>query len=255
MAAKEKLLAWLNSQVGYREGCNNENKYAQMAVRAIGWNAQNQPWCAVFVAAAFTQCFGVELGCHMLRGSVGGIAALCVTNADRFKYSGAFYMVPEVGDVVYFYVGNGINHEGIVVKVTDSTIETIEGNSGDSVKRNTYKIKDISIAGYGRPAWPEEDKETAEDDHAEEEQKCRERGFIRLQEGDGMNCPLPTVKAWQNHLVAWGFDLDADGEFGPLTRACTEAWQELAVDEYGADVEVNGIVDEDDWTEVIKVPS
>ena len=82
------------------------------------------------------------------------------------------------------------------------------------------------------------------------------RAYFHLKYGDGIGNPKPQVKAWQNMLICWGFDIGkdgADGEFGSLTMIATRKWQETAAG-IGADVEVNGIVDEDDWKEIINIP-
>lgn len=89
------------------------------------------------------------------------------------------------------------------------------------------------------------------------------RACYHLEYGDGIATkdnpdikPLPQVKAWQNFLLCWGFDLGkygADGEFGTMTMLATQKWQ-TKCQSLGGDVEVNGIVDSDDWEEIIRVP-
>lgn len=83
--------------------------------------------------------------------------------------------------------------------------------------------------------------------------------FLHLELGDGCKArgcvPDPAVKAWQNLLLCWGFDIGswgADGEFGNDTKKATEEWQAYAL-KIGADVEVNGVVDEDDWLAIVEV--
>lgn len=85
------------------------------------------------------------------------------------------------------------------------------------------------------------------------------RTFLHLEYGDGCkrrgNSPSPSVKAWQNLLLCWGIDVGswgADGEFGDDTLKATKEWQKTA-QSIGADVEVNGVVDEDDWKEIVEV--
>ncbi len=43
------------------------------------------------------------------------------------------------------------DHVGIVEKVEGGRIYTIEGNSGDSVRINTYSVGYYEIYGYGVP--------------------------------------------------------------------------------------------------------
>lgn len=83
--------------------------------------------------------------------------------------------------------------------------------------------------------------------------------YIHLEHGDGFTKlgykPSPAVKAWQNLLIYWGFEVGscgADGEFWDDTLRATKEWQKYAKDN-GADVEVNGVVDEDDWKAIIEV--
>lgn len=78
------------------------------------------------------------------------------------------------------------------------------------------------------------------------------RAFQHLSKGDGMEFPLSQVLAWQALLQCWGFAIKADGMFGPITEEATVRWQKQA-QEIGAAVEVNGIVDEDDWEEIIEI--
>ena len=242
-------------EVGYREGTNNFNKYAEdpRITKLYGWNLQNQPWCEVFTAWLFINTFGYDDGVAM---TYGGSAA-CATHAQLYKNNGAWYTTPQKGDQIYFIYNGGINHTGIVVDISGSTVTTIEGNSSDRVAVNTYFTADSKIAGYGRPNWavvanepdpdPEDDSDIVHPTHR--------RSYFHLEYGDGIGKPLPQVKAWQNLLLCWGFDIGktgADGEFGTLTMLATQRWQEK-VKGIGGDVEVNGIVDEDDWKEIIYV--
>ena len=153
--AKNKLVSWCNSQVGTHEGANNYNKYAAdpRITQLLGWNAQNQPWCDIFTDEAFIDCFGLQIGAAMTYQSIGRGSALCSASAQFFKNNGAWSGTPEVGDVVFFYVSGGINHQGIVTGISGNTITTVEGNSSDMVARRTYTIGSSQIAGYGRPKW------------------------------------------------------------------------------------------------------
>lgn len=154
-AAVSKLLAWAAAQVGYTEGTNNYNKYAQdtRLQQLYGWNAQNQPWCDLFTDEGFIECFGLEKGAAMTYQRIGGGSAACRYSAQFFKDNGAFVTVPEPGDVIFFYSDGAINHQGLVEHVGIGAVTTIEGNSSDRVMRHTYSMSDSYIAGYGRPKW------------------------------------------------------------------------------------------------------
>lgn len=243
-------------EVGYHESGNNYTKYAEdpRIAKLYGWNVQNQPWCEIFTAWMFINTFGYDDGVAM---TYGGSAA-CATHAQLFKNNDAWSVTPRKGDQIYFLVNGAINHTGIVVDISGSTITTIEGNYSDRVATNTYYINDPQIAGYGVPKWSvvanEQDPAPTDEDtdiiHPQHRRAC-----FHLQMGDGIGDPKPQVKAWQNLLLCWGFDLGkggADGEFGTMTMLATQKWQTKARG-IGADVEVNGIVDADDWENIIYV--
>lgn len=267
--AKQKLVDWCKSQIGYHEGYDGSNKYADgnWDVKLYGFSAINVPWCDVFVDAAYIACFGYSDATAMTYQQPSGYAA-CALSAEAYKRNGAFYHSPEVGDQIFFLYGGGINHTGIVVEVNGDEIVCVEGNYSDGVARTFYKWRIASqIAGFGRPNWavvaePEsiasDDTVDADDDIVDSEEfdiihpKFR-RTYLRLEYGDGMGRPIAQVRAWQALLQCWGYVLDADGEFGLDTDNATRQWQKY-VKERGGDVEVNGVVDEDDWMEIINVP-
>ena len=52
----------------------------------------------------------------------------------------------------FFLTGNqdgASDHVGIVESCDGTTVHTIEGNSGDAVKQNSYTVNSQSILGYG----------------------------------------------------------------------------------------------------------
>ena len=62
---------------------------------------------------------------------------------------------PREGDIIFFdWDNDGLaNHVGIVEKVKDGKVHTIEGNSGDACKKLEYNSGDSRILGYGVPAY------------------------------------------------------------------------------------------------------
>lgn len=233
---KYKLLSYAMDQLGYREGPNNWNKYAAAPemTQLLGWNAQNQPWCNVFVNACFVACFGLEIGAAMLYQPVGGGSALCRASADFFKAASAWIergRTPEPGDVIFFYRSGDINHMGIVSRVAGGSVITVEGNSSDSVAERCYSVSDTTIAGYGRPQWAlaAEENSTAEDPEPVEPEAPATRTYTLrlpyLSEGDMGQA----VKAAQAALIAalcsCGPD-GADGEYGGNTVAAVRQFQQ-----------------------------
>ena len=103
------------------------------------------------------------------------------------------------------------------------------------------------------PGDPDDQSDIIHPDHP--------RACYHLELGDGCpargNEPQNAIKAWQAFLLCWGFDIGSDGidgQFGRNTEEATKKWQEKAKS-YGADVEINGVVDTDDWENIIFVPT
>ena len=246
--AIHKVVSLAYEQVGYREGADNWNKYADnpLVCEAVGWDVQNQPWCAIFVCWLFIESFGLYQGKEMMHGCSAG----CAVQAEYYQRNNSFYVNPCKGDQIFFYVGGGINHTGIVVDISGSTITTIEGNYSDGVCTNTYFIGDTNIAGYGRPCW-ELVSNDEPDDEPEPEPFTEDREYRELHYPMGLMIPQDDIKAWQQILVCWGYDLGrwgVDGEFGVLTMQRTKDLQRrCGLDE-------DGIVGEKTWTEGIKMP-
>lgn len=153
--AIDKLVAWCNGEVGYKEGAGNWNKYSENAdvIKLLGWKPQNEAWCDTFTDAAFCINFGLENASKMTYQPIGKGSAACRTSAKFFKDNGAFYYRPNVGDVIFFIANGAINHQGIVTGVSGLSVTTVEGNSSDQVSRRVRAINDATIAGYGRPKW------------------------------------------------------------------------------------------------------
>ena len=234
-AAKEKLCAWAMSQVGYREGANNLQKYAESAdLQAMyGWKPQNQPWCDVFVDSGFIDCFGLSNACAMTYQPLGAGSALCRQSAQYYKTAGAWATSPEIGDQIFFYSSGDINHTGIVVSVGGDSVHTVEGNVSDMVAERCYSVGDSKIAGYGRPNWSAvEGKDiptpvnepTVNDAPEKAESKHYELRFPYLQRGDTGDAVwvVQTLLQARNiYCGPWG----ADGDFGNGTEKAVKDFQ------------------------------
>lgn len=259
LEAKQKLSNWCLSQVGYHESWDGTNKYgadSDWDTRLYGFDAANVPWCDWFVDYAFIFNFGYDLGVALTYQTAEG-SALCRRSAEFYKNNGAWFSFPEQGDQIFFYYDGEINHTGIVVSVDDNKITCVEGNYSDGVCRTYYNWKiSNQIAGYGRPNWRlvVQNDETKDPDTLPEinetESKDLKRSYLLLRYGDGVNSPLPSVKAWQNLLLCWGFSLapyGADGEFGSLTQNATIQFQQKV------GITPDGIVGEQSWKQAIYI--
>lgn len=193
-----------------------------------------------------------------------GGSALCRRSAELYQQNGHWFVEPEIGDQIFFYYGGEINHTGIVTSVNGDNITCVEGNHSDGVGRTYYNWKiSNQIAGFGRPNWnlvtqitDGNISESPSDDLSEQIQNGKpnlslgERSYLHLSYGDGIDSPSPAVKAWQNLLICWGFNLGrygADGEFGSSTQNATIQFQQKV------GLTPNGIVDEDSWKQAIYV--
>lgn len=236
--AKSRLVAWCNSQVGYREGANNWNQYADRLdkIEGLTWGPkQNQPWCGEFVLAAFVECFGVDAALELQCSSRPTSIPLCSAGAGYFKQAGRWNVNPQVGDVVFFLVNGAINHTGIVTSVGMGAITTVEGNSGDMVARRTYALGSPSIAGFGRPNWglvanyDPQDEQSNDEQDAEPEKPSflyhTHQYFVKinlLKLGDYG----PQVRNMQVMLDAAGYKCPANGQYDDTTYGAVKSFQE-----------------------------
>lgn len=221
--AKAKLVAWCIEQIGYQEGANNYNQYAPKWTAAGGWNAQNQPWCDIFVDCAFIECFGSDYASRLTYQPRGGFSALCSASANFYKNNGAWFSTPAVGDQVFFNVSGGINHTGIVIGVSGGVITTVEGNSSDAVRRNSYAVTSSYIAGFGRPNWSvfEDGGEQEAEPSAPPAPTVKTCTIsVTLPVIEYGDCSM-WVKLMQTALIGKGFNVGwygADGEYGQQTK-------------------------------------
>ena len=122
-----------------------------------GFNGRVE-WCACFVSWCANECGYIDAG-------VIPKFAGCVTGSQWFKDRGLWQngnYEPRPGDIIFFDWDNKgssgpqdgeTDHVGIVERVENGTVYTVEGNSGDACKQNSYSIGSSVIYGYGTPAY------------------------------------------------------------------------------------------------------
>lgn len=174
------LLDTATAEIGYLEkasnaylddkvknaGDANYTKYARDLGRIKFFNTAKQgtPWCSVFVSWCFVKSFDVNTAKKALYQPVKSAAAGCGSAANYFKQNGAWETTPQPGDQIFFFdkALKTLVHTGIVSRVTNTLVYTIEGNTnstsgvvdnGGAVARKSYSRKYNRIAGYGRPDW------------------------------------------------------------------------------------------------------
>ena len=108
-------------------------------------------WCACFASWCADQCGYLESG-------IIPKFSLCSDGVNWFKGKGQWQdknYEPQAGDLIFFDWGSdgSIDHVGIVEKCENGTVYTVEGNSGDACKQQSYPVGSNSIYGYGCPAY------------------------------------------------------------------------------------------------------
>ena len=114
-------------------------------------------WCACFVNWCAEQCGYIQ------NGIIPKFAACTSQGMPWFKDRGLWQpgsYTPNPGDIIFFNwveadgSRDGLaDHVGIVERVADGRVYTIEGNSGDEVKQNSYPLGYTDILGYGIPQY------------------------------------------------------------------------------------------------------
>ena len=104
-------------------------------------------WCACFVSWCADKCGYIDSGaCPKFAG--------CTQGAQWFKNKGQWLAgsaTPSPGMIIFFDwdLSGDFDHVGIVEKVENGRVYTIEGNSGDAVRSGSYPVGYSQIAGYG----------------------------------------------------------------------------------------------------------
>lgn len=130
-----------------KEGISESNNPS--AVRAFS-RGRWQPWCADFVSQAYANSPGGSPFGH--QSSVAGILAWGRQNNKFFPASAASGNpgMLRPGDIAVWKSG-GKSHVGLVTGVNpNGTFNTIEGNSGDAVRRRSHSFGG-GLTGFVRP--------------------------------------------------------------------------------------------------------
>ena len=115
-------------------------------------------WCACFVSWCANECGYIDSG-------VVPKFAGCVNGVQWFKDRGQWLdgsAEPATGMIIFFDWNNKgssgpqdgqSDHVGIVEKVENGIVYTVEGNSGDTCRQNQYPVGHYEILGYGVPQY------------------------------------------------------------------------------------------------------
>ena len=174
-----KLLEIARAELGYMEketnsqlddktanaGDGNWTKYARDLHSAGYYQAAKNgyAWCDMFVDWCFWKLAGEDkTKGEWLECQTGLYGAGCEWSSDCYRRAGRFDKNPQPGDQIFFGKTDAEEHTGIVEKIEDGKVHTIEGNASNMCKRCTYSLTSSKIVGYGHPrfdAEPEVEKE------------------------------------------------------------------------------------------------
>lgn len=112
---------------------------------------ERQEWCACFVSWCADQA-------GLIQKEAVPKFSVCTDGVAWFQAKGKWRSggsVPTPGTIIFFdWDHDGASdHVGIVESCDGTTVHTIEGNSGDAVKQNSYTVNSQSILGYGLVAY------------------------------------------------------------------------------------------------------
>ena len=112
---------------------------------------ERQEWCACFVSWCADQA-------GLIQKEAVPKFSVCTDGVAWFQAKGKWQSggsVPTPGTIIFFdWDHDGASdHVGIVESCDGTTVHTIEGNSGDAVKQNSYTVNSRSILGYGLVAY------------------------------------------------------------------------------------------------------
>ena len=143
----QKMLDVARAEIGTGES-GEWTKYGQWYQDNIdgSWNFATAEWCAMFVSwcaneAGFSDIIIPYASCYAGEANFA--------NMGGWHPQGSGY-VPKPGDIIFF---TGGSHTGIVEKVENGVIYTIEGNYLETVARGSHNLNAGNISGFGSPRY------------------------------------------------------------------------------------------------------
>ena len=148
-------------------GSNNYTKYSwyfdNQFPNFYNGKKQGAPWCDIFVDWCFCKAYGVENARRLLCQPEKSLGAGCTYSMRYFIKAGRFHRSnPQTGDQIFFgktesVISNSTaTHTGLVIRVDDKKVYTVEGNKNNKVVECSYKLTDKNIIGYGIPNYDPE---------------------------------------------------------------------------------------------------
>ncbi|MBQ3574257.1 MAG: CHAP domain-containing protein, partial [Clostridia bacterium] len=224
------LVRVAKTQLGYRESEINfivrKDGSRQGYTRYGDWyGLPYEEWCAMFASFCLNYADIPESEIPRNAGCARWINDL----SSRGLYAKDGEYTPAAGDLVFFdweHDGHS-DHVGIVAEVSDTSITTIEGNSGRSVRMCSYSINDSDIMGYGmvsrayanlHPADDEGEEAPAVDDAQDNEPVHIEMWIEEGEEASTINmCAVLNGVNEEDFNWKWQRAQSPDGEWQDIT--------------------------------------
>ena len=144
MSKRTDFVNVAKSQIGIKETGTNNIKYNTWyyghAVNGATGTSQ-YAWCVTFECWCANQV-GIL---NTLIPKCNNVGALKSWYNSRGLYFPRNSYTPKSGDLIIF---RDLSHTGIVQKIENGKLYTIEGNSKDKVSNNVYSLSDTYIQGY-----------------------------------------------------------------------------------------------------------
>lgn len=184
----DKVIKYASEQVGYLEKATGNLNYLYDKTANAGYNNYTKfgyemhnlypsvmdypaAWCDCFVDNCFYNTYGISNAKKLLAGDFDDYTK---NSINLYKSKNAFYLksgfTPLPGDQIFFSkdgLFSGVYHTGLVEKVENGLVYTIEGNTssgsgvdpnGGAVCRKSYSTAYSKIYGYGRPPYDVSDE-------------------------------------------------------------------------------------------------
>ena len=134
---------------------NHQDKRTVL-LSAVPLSASREEWCACFVSWCANECGYID------NGTIPKFAG-CSQGYNWFKSRGqwaAGNIEPVPGMLIFFDwdkedggQDGSPDHVGIVARVENGVVYTVEGNSGDACRERHYTVGHYEIFGYGIPSY------------------------------------------------------------------------------------------------------
>lgn len=210
---RDKFISIAKSQIGTKETGTNNVKYNTWYYgRTVNGRAgtSEYAWCVTFICWVANQ-IGILNTLVPKCNNVGTIR-------DWYKARNLYHLraayIPKNGDLIIF---KNTSHIGIVEKVLNNRVYTIEGNSKDRVSNNSYSLADSYIQGYCQVKF--NDKTNTN------------------------NATKSSIKEVQSMIKSkYNYNLSVDGIYGKETKKMLiKALQTELNKQYNAHLEIDGI--------------